>query len=317
MLLLKTALIEISIRIVSDLHVETGNDYWQNAAPFSIGTKLYMNLIIQGLEIQNSDLRELAKLAGANEIERITGEAFRLKNTARREHIAEYCADAGLDFAFVEPAIQLADLGLVAMDMDSTLLAIESIDEIADMHGMKPQVSEITQRTMRGEIIFEESLRQRTALLQGLDEDALQQVYDTRVRLSPGAERMLQQMKKAGIKTMVISGGFTFFTERIKARLGLDYAAANTLDISDGKLTGKVLGKIIGAEGKAEALKKVSQELGLKREQIIAIGDGANDLKMMGEAGVSIAYHAKPIVQENATYSINHVGLDGVVNLFA
>jgi phosphoserine phosphatase len=276
-----------------------------------------MNLLIQGLEIQNSDLRELAKLAGANEIERITGEAFRLKNAARREHIAEYCADAGLDFAFVEPAIQLADFGLVAMDMDSTLLAIESIDEIADMHGMKPQVSEITQRTMRGEIIFEESLRQRTALLQGLDEDALQQVYDTRVRLSPGAERMLQQMKKAGIKTMVISGGFTFFTERIKARLGLDYAAANTLDISDGKLTGKVLGKIIGAEGKAEALKKVSQELGLKREQIIAIGDGANDLKMMGEAGVSIAYHAKPIVQENATYSINHVGLDGVVNLFA
>jgi len=276
-----------------------------------------MNLIIQGLEIQNSDLRELAKLAGANEIERITGEAFRLKNTARREHIAEYCADAGLDFAFVEPVIQLADFGLVAMDMDSTLLAIESIDEIADMHGMKPQVSEITQRTMRGEIIFEESLRQRTALLQGLDEDALQQVYDTRVRLSPGAERMLQQMKKAGIKTMVISGGFTFFTERIKARLGLDYAAANTLDISDGKLTGKVLGKIIGAEGKAEALKKVSQELGLKREQIIAIGDGANDLKMMGEAGVSIAYHAKPIVQENATYAINHVGLDGVVNLFA
>jgi phosphoserine phosphatase len=203
------------------------------------------------------------------------------------------------------------------MDMDSTLLAIESIDEIADMHGMKPQVSEITQRTMRGEIIFEESLRQRTALLQGLDEDALQQVYDTRVRLSPGAERMLQQMKNAGIKTMVISGGFTFFTERIKGRLGLDYAAANTLEIFDGKLTGKVLGKIIGAEGKAEVLKRVSQELGLKREQIIAIGDGANDLKMMGEAGVSIAYHAKPIVQENATYAINHVGLDGVVNLFA
>jgi phosphoserine phosphatase len=276
-----------------------------------------MNLIIQGLEIQNSDLRELAKLAGANEIERITGEAFRLKNAARREHIAEYCADAGLDFAFVEPVIQLADFGLVAMDMDSTLLAIESIDEIADMHGMKPQVSEITQRTMRGEIIFEESLRQRTALLQGLDEDALQQVYDTRVRLSPGAERMLQQMKNAGIKTMVISGGFTFFTERIKGRLGLDYAAANTLEIFDGKLTGKVLGKIIGAEGKAEVLKRVSQELGLKREQIIAIGDGANDLKMMGEAGVSIAYHAKPIVQENATYAINHVGLDGVVNLFA
>ena len=276
-----------------------------------------MNLIIQGLEIDNSDLRALAKLAGATEIERITGEAFRLKNAVRREQISEYCAEAELDFAFVEPTVQLSDFRLVAMDMDSTLLAIESIDEIADMHGMKPQVSEITQRTMRGEIIFEESLRQRTALLQGLDEDALQQVYDSMVRLSPGADRMLQQMKKAGIKTMVISGGFTFFTERIKAKLGLDYAAANTLEISDGKLTGKVLGKIIGAEGKAEALKKVSLELGLKPEQIITIGDGANDLKMMGEAGVSIAYHAKPIVQENATYAINYVGLDGVVNLFA
>jgi phosphoserine phosphatase len=283
----------------------------------SIATELYMNLIIQGLEIENSDLRALAKLAGATEIERITGEAFRLKNAVKCEQISEYCTEAELDFAFVAPTVQLTDFRLVAMDMDSTLLAIESIDEIADMHRMKPQVSEITQRTMRGEIIFEESLRQRTALLQDLDEDALQKVYDSRVRLSPGAERMLQQMKKAGIKTMVISGGFTFFTERIKAKLGLDYAAANTLEISDGKLTGKVLGKIIGAEGKAEALRKVSQELGLKREQIIAIGDGANDLKMMSEAGVSIAYHAKPIVQENATYAINHVGLDGVVNLFA
>jgi phosphoserine phosphatase len=276
-----------------------------------------MNLIIQGLEIENSDLRALAKLAGANEIERITGEAFRLKNATRHEHIAEYCSDAGLDFAFVEPTARLDGFGLVAMDMDSTLLAIESIDEIADMHGMKPQVAEITQRTMRGEIVFEESLRQRTALLQGLKEEALQQVYDSRVRLSPGAEKMLQRMKSAGLKTMVISGGFTFFTERIKAKLDFDYAAANTLEIVDGKLTGKVLGRIIGAEGKAEVLKKVSDELGLKREQIIAIGDGANDLKMMDEAGISIAYHAKPVVQEKATYAINHVGLDGVVNLFA
>lgn len=279
--------------------------------------ELYMNLIIQGLEIENSDLRALAKLAGANEIERITGEAFRLKNATRRDHIAEYCSDAGLDFAFVEPTARLDGFGLVAMDMDSTLLAIESIDEIADMHGIKPQVAEITQRTMRGEIVFEESLRQRTALLQGVEEEALQQVYDVRVRLSPGAEKMLRRMKSAGLKTMVISGGFTFFTERIKAKLDLDYAAANTLEIVDGKLTGKVLGRIIGAEGKAEVLKKASDELGLKREQIIAIGDGANDLKMMDEAGISIAYHAKPVVQEKATYAINHVGLDGVINLFA
>jgi phosphoserine phosphatase len=275
-----------------------------------------MNLIIQGLEIANHDLRELAKLAGADQIERLTGEAFRLKNASRREHIAEYCAGAELDFAFVEQMVPLGDFGLVAMDMDSTLLAIESIDEIADMHGVKPQVSEITLRTMRGEIVFAESLRQRTALLQGLDQDALQRVYDERVRLSPGAEKMLQHMKSAGLKTMVISGGFTFFTDRIKTKLGFDYTAANTLEIVNGKLTGKVLGEIIGAHGKADVLKRVREELGLKREQVIAIGDGANDLKMLEEAGVSIAYHAKPIVQEKATYAINHVGLDGLVNLF-
>jgi phosphoserine phosphatase len=277
----------------------------------------YMNLIIQGLEIANSDLRELAKLASADHIGRITGQAFRLENASRREHVAEYCADAELDFASVEQTAQLSDFGLVAMDMDSTLLAIESIDEIADMHGMKPQVSEITQRTMRGEIVFAESLRQRTALLQGLDQDALQQVYDERVRLSPGAEKMLERMKSAGLKSMVISGGFTFFTDRIKTKLNLDYAAANKLEIADGKLTGKVMGEIIGASGKAEVLKSVREKLGLRREQVIAIGDGANDLKMMEEAGVSIAYHAKPIVQKKATYAINHVGLDGVANLFA
>jgi phosphoserine phosphatase len=276
-----------------------------------------MNLIVQGLDIQNSDLRALAKLSGADQIEQITGEAFRLKNANQREHVPAYCAEAGLDFAFVHPSRQLSDFGLVAMDMDSTLLAIESIDEVADMHGIKPQVAEITQRTMRGEIIFEESLRQRTALLQGLDEHALEEVYNQRVRLSPGAERMLQQMKKAGIRTMVISGGFTFFTDRIKSRLDFDYTAANRLEIVDGKLSGSVLGKIIGAEGKAEALIKVREELGLQKDQVIAIGDGANDLKMMAEAGVSVAYHAKPIVQENATYALNHVGLDGVVNLFA
>ncbi len=275
-----------------------------------------MNLIIQGLDIQNHDLRELAKLAGANHIGRITGQAFRLENAQRRENVPEYCADAELDFAFVEQTARLSDFGLMAMDMDSTLLAIESIDEIADMHGVKPQVSEITLRTMRGEIVFAESLRQRTALLEGLDQDALQHVYDERVRLSPGAEKMLQRMKSAGLRTMVISGGFTFFTDRIKTKLEFDYAAANTLEIVDGKLSGKVLGEIIGAQGKADLLKRVREELGLKREQIIAIGDGANDLKMLEEAGVSIAYHAKPIVQKKATYAINHVGLDGVVNLF-
>ncbi|MBX3616034.1 phosphoserine phosphatase SerB [Nitrosomonas sp.] len=275
-----------------------------------------MNLIIQGLEINNSDLRALAKLSQAEGIERITGQAFRLIKASFSEDISAHCAQAELDFAYVSPEVKLSDFKLVAMDMDSTLLAIESIDEIADMLNIKAQVSEITQQTMQGKMNFEESLVRRTALLQGLHQDALQRVYDERVKLSPGAEIMLQKAKRAGLKTMVISGGFTFFTERIKAKLGLDFSAANVLDIQDNKLTGKVQGEIIGRQGKAQVLRQVCEALALKREQVITIGDGANDMDMMSESGVSIAYRAKPIVQQHATYSINYVGLDGVTNLF-
>jgi len=275
-----------------------------------------MNLIIQGLDVNNSDLRELAKLAHADAIERITGQAFRLTNATHSDAVPEYCAQAELDFAFVNAATKLSDFKLIAMDMDSTLLAIESIDEIADMQQIKPQVAAITVQTMRGEISFEESLTRRTALLRGVHQDALQKVYDERVKLSPGAERMLQLAKQSGVKTMVISGGFTFFTERIKTKLQRDFAAANVLEIENDRLTGKVAGEIIGREGKAQVLKQVCAELGVRREQVIAIGDGANDLAMLAEAGVGIAYHAKPIVKQQATYSIDYVGLDGVTNLF-
>lgn len=276
-----------------------------------------MNLIIQGLEINNSDLRELAKLSRADGIERITGQAFRLTHAIHSDAVPDFCAQAELDFAFVDAATKLSDFKLIAMDMDSTLLAIESIDEIADMQQIKPQVVAITLQTMRGEISFEESLTRRTALLRGLHQDALQQVYDERVRLSPGAERMLQLAKRSGLKTMVISGGFTFFTERIKTKLEFDYAMANVLEIEDNRLTGKVVGDIIGRQGKAQVLRQVCEELGVRREQVIAIGDGANDLDMLTAAGVGIAYHAKPIVKQQATYSIDYVGLDGVTNLFA
>ena len=278
-----------------------------------------MNLIIQGLDINNSDLRAIAKLSLADGIERITGQAFRLAHATHTEssvEIAAYCAQAQLDFAFVDPARKLSDFKLIAMDMDSTLLAVETIDEIADMLHIKPQVSEITLQTMRGEITFEESLTRRTALLQGLHQDMLQSVYDERVKLSPGAEKMLQQANKHGIKTMVISGGFTFFTDRIHEKLRLDFSSANVLEIENERLTGKVVGKILGRQGKAEKLRTIQQQLGIDSAQTIAVGDGANDLDMMHEAGVSIAYHAKPIVKQQATYAIDYVGLDGIMSLF-
>ena len=210
----------------------------------------------------------------------------------------------------------LQNFGLVVMDMDSTLIAIECIDEIADMYELKPQVAKITQSAMLGEIEFAESLRRRVALLAGLDESALQRVYDERLRLNPGALELLAACKQHGIRTLLVSGGFTFFTSRLKQMVGLDYTQANTLEIIDGKLAGRVLGNIVDAQGKADSLIQLRRKLGLKAEQVIGIGDGANDLKMMAAAGVSIAYHAKPIVQQQAAYALNYSGLDGVINLF-
>jgi phosphoserine phosphatase len=201
------------------------------------------------------------------------------------------------------------------MDMDSTLISIECIDEIADMQGLKPQVAAITESAMRGEIEFAESLRRRVALLEGLDESALQRVYDERLQFNPGAETLLSELQGRGIKTLLVSGGFTFFTERLKQRVGLDYAYANVLEIVDGKLTGRVLGDVLDAQGKADWLNRVRTELELSSEQVVAIGDGANDLKMMAAAGIGIAYHAKPVVRAQATYAISHMGLEGALNL--
>lgn len=276
-----------------------------------------MNLIIQGQEIQTPDLKQLAKLSNASGIESINQQAFRLRDAQPESKAAVevYCADAALDYAFVPEKRSFADFGLLVMDMDSTLITIECIDEIADMIGVKPQVAEITESAMQGEIDFAESLTRRVALLKGLDESALQRVYDERLALSPGAEKMLAALKQHHIKTLLVSGGFTFFTERLKAKLKLDYASSNTLEIIDGKLTGKVLGKILDAQGKADALNKLRIELGLTKEQVISMGDGANDLKMMAEARISIAYRAKPIVRAQASYAISHVGLDGILNL--
>lgn len=275
-----------------------------------------MNLVIQGLEVETRDLKELARMTGANGIEQVRPNVFRLAHCTPHPEVPALCERAHLDYGYVPDNQRLEDIGLVVMDMDSTLITIECIDEIADMLGIKPQVAEITAAAMRGEIDFAESLTRRVALLAGLEESALERVYDERLRLSPGAELLLATLKAHGIKTLLVSGGFTFFTDRLKTRLGLDYTASNTLEIVNGRLTGRILGPIVDAQGKADWLKHVRDELGLSRAQVLAIGDGANDLRMLAEAGISVAYHAKPVVREKTTYAINYVGLDGVLNLF-
>ena len=275
-----------------------------------------MHLVIQGTDVETPDLKHLAKLSSASRIERLEETAFRLHDAQPHEGVAEACERAQLDYAFVPEDRRLSDFRLLVMDMDSTLIAIETIDELADLVGLKPQVAEITARAMRGEIEYDESLRNRVALLAGLEETALDRVYDERLKLSPGADTLLAAAKRAGIKTLLVSGGFTRITERLKPRLGLDYTHANTLDASGGKLTGKIAGRIVNADGKRDELIRVRDALAIGRSQIIAIGDGANDLKFMAEAGVSVAYRAKPIVRSQATHAINHVGLGGILNLF-
>jgi len=275
-----------------------------------------MNLIIQGTNsVTGSHLDHLAKLSYSKHLEQIAPYAFRFKEARESLEIAPFCFENRLDYGFVADDRNLENYGLLVMDMDSTLISIECIDEIADMQGLKPEVAAITESAMRGEIDFAESLRRRVALLEGLDEHALQRVYDERLKLNPGAETMLAKLKELGIKTLLVSGGFVFFTERLKKRLGLDYSHANTLEVANGKLTGKVIGKVFDAQGKADWLVKIRDELNLEPERVIVMGDGANDLKMMALAGTSIAYHAKPVVREQADYALNFVGLDGLINL--
>ena len=225
--------------------------------------------------------------------------------------IPEYCTRAKLDFAFVPAMRKLTDMRLLAIDMDSTLITIECIDEVADLAGVKAEVAAITAAAMAGELDYAQSLRRRVGLLRGLDQEALARVYDERLRLSPGAETLLAAARRAGIKTLLVSGGFNYFTERLKSRLGLDYSTSNTIEIEDGRLTGRVIGDIVDAEGKAAALRTLRDELGIARDAIIAVGDGANDLAMMAEAGVSIAYRAKPVTRARASYALDYCGLDG------
>jgi phosphoserine phosphatase len=276
-----------------------------------------MNLILQGLDPDQSAIEQIAALAGAQRISRLNDTAFRCEgvslNDATKAAVEAAAFAARLDSTFVREEMRLGDFGLVAMDMDSTLITIECIDEIADMQGLKPQVAEITEAAMRGELEFRESLTRRVALLKGLDAGALQRVYDERLALSMGAEKMLKAVQAAGLKTLLVSGGFTFFTDRMKTRLGLDYTHSNVLEIIDGKLTGKVLGGIVDADEKKNTVERVCAELGIPASRAIVMGDGANDLRMMAISGMSVAFRAKPIVRSQADVALNFVGLDGIL----
>ena len=277
-----------------------------------------MNLVIQGVEVETGDLKVLAKVSHGTAIERLADNAFRITQAdpGARDAVSVHCAEARLDWGFVDEGRKLSDFRLLAMDMDSTLISIECIDEIADYAGRKAEVAAVTASAMRGEIDWPQSLRQRVGALGGLEESSLERVYRDRLRFNPGAERLIAAARKAGVKTLLVSGGFTYFTDRVRDTLGLDYAYSNVLVIESGKLSGAVTGPLVDAHGKAAHVARLKEELGISREEVIAIGDGANDLLMLAEAGTSIAYHAKPVVREKARYALDFVGLDGVLNLF-
>jgi phosphoserine phosphatase len=279
------------------------------------------DLVVQAPDIDTAALKTLARIAGATEIVALTRaetQAFRLSGDARRDAVAAFCLEAGLDFAFVPRDRRLDRVRLVAFDMDSTLITIECIDEIADMHdGIRPKVAAVTASAMRGEIDFRASLQQRVALLRALPVAALERVYAERLALSPGAERMLAGFRRIGAQTLLVSGGFTFFTDRLKDRLGIDHTAASTLEIVDGRLTGRITGEIVDGAVKARAFARLRAGLSGDGGIAVAIGDGANDLPMLRHADVSVGYRAKPVVRVEATHAIDHCGLDAVLNLFA
>ena len=230
----------------------------------------------------------------------------------------------GLVIQGFTPPLKLNDFKLIAFDMDSTLINIECIDEIADAAGRKAEVSAITEAAMRGEITdFKDSLRRRLALLEGVSVASMEAVYNERLQINPGAKALIDTCQAAGMKVLLVSGGFTFFADRVKERLNIDFARSNLLEIKDGKLTGKLItqawGEICDGEEKRRTVLATCESLGITPAQAIAMGDGANDLPMMklceDAGGLSVAYHAKPKVREQAMVAINSGGLDRLLSV--
>jgi len=234
--------------------------------------------------------------------------------TKLREELMEITRDEEVDIAFQEDDLYRRNRRLIVFDMDSTLIQVEVIDELARAAGIGEQVSAITESAMRGEIDFKESFHRRMGLLKGLDESVLKEIAES-LPITEGADRLISNLKKLGYQVGILSGGFTYFANYLQAKLGIDFVGANTLDIEDGKLTGIVKGDIVDGAKKAELLQEMAAKMGIGMEQTIAVGDGANDLPMLGLAGLGVAFHAKPVVRENAQHAISTLGLDGILYL--
>jgi phosphoserine phosphatase len=275
-----------------------------------------MNLVFQSPFIEKTHLAELATRTRPSRIAEIGDRAYRLSVETRTD-ISSWCEERRIDHAWIEEGRRFADLRLLAMDMDSTLITIECIDELGAYAGKKAEIAAITEAAMRGEIRdYKESLRRRVSLLAGQPASILDDLYEKKVALTPGAERLVASCKKSGVELLLVSGGFSAVTDRLKARLGLDHVLSNTLAVEKGRLTGELVGDIVDADAKAGMFLKTCRRLGASSGQTVAIGDGANDLKMMAEAGLSVAFRAKPVVAAQADCQLRWCGLDAVVNFF-
>ncbi len=280
-----------------------------------------MKLVVSG-DIDEALTRAVSALVGAERVTPIHARAWRYEGVddtaAVRAAVAAICDRARVDHAFLDSECRFSQFGLLAMDMDSTLITIECIDEIADLVGKKNEVAAITEAAMRGEITdFAESLRRRVALLAGADASILQRVFDERLKLTSGAETLIAAAKAAGLYTLLVSGGFTYFSDRLVHSLNLDAGYANTLEVLHGKLTGRVIAPIFGSAQKATAVQDILDRRGLPRSAAIVIGDGANDLPMMNLVEHSIAFHGKPAVVDAARHAVRHGSLETVVDYFS
>ena len=273
-------------------------------------------------KISDSLINEIAKLHPVQDMVEKTNQSATLRlinpiSPDEKNKLRNHCLLHGTDLVILKRGFNPNQIKLLAMDMDSTLINIECIDEIADAVGRKNEVSEITEAAMRGEIKdFSESLTRRVNLLAGVPEAALLEVYENRLKLNPGAYELIRGAQQRGWHTLLVSGGFNFFTEKLARQLGLDETHANTLEVSNGLLTGRVLGKIVDGQAKADYVQARSLAMGLNPSCAVVMGDGSNDLPMMAHAGLSIGYRAKPIVKEKADGAFDHVGLNAVLDIF-